>query len=171
MGRCYPARPDYPSELCFAVLFGGPAFRGFACGERGVDAFGSLSGYPSAPDVGVAVQPPERGRVGVGVRVLRAPPYDCLVDVDVEVPLSQHIDDIGRSRRQVGVDRNQDGGVFIGASLRGEPALVAVRRLFQSEPGRAEGRGRWCPTGSPATALGARMRRTGRRSALRRRRG
>ena len=62
------------------------------------------------------------------------PPLDSsLVDVNVEVPVTQHRHHVGGLKRQVGVYSDEDGGVLVGAGFGSGPALVAVGRFFQSD--------------------------------------
>ncbi len=92
---------------------------------------GLMAGATGAPRLRVSVQPPESGIIGGGLVVLLLPRRDLAVDAETEAPRAQHLDHVGRSLQQVGMDRDQDRRVLVSAGLVRRPALVAVRRLLQ----------------------------------------
>ena len=63
--------------------------------KASVMASAALVGNPVAPYVGVAVQPPECGVIDAGILVVVLPGGYFLVNVDVEAPLTQHVNDVG----------------------------------------------------------------------------
>ena len=67
----------------------------------------------------------------VGVFVLVQPPGDGLIDLDVEIPLPQHLDHIRGVRRQIRMYRNQYRRILESTRLGSSPALAAVGGLFQ----------------------------------------
>ena len=67
----------------------------------------------------------------VGVFVLVQPSGDGLIDLDVEIPLPQHLDHIRGVRRQIRMHGNQYRRILESTRLGSSPAIVAVGGLFQ----------------------------------------
>ena len=113
-------------------LLAGPAFGVHPRRQRSLDPGPGLFGYPRHPRVSLFLQP-VKGRLLGGSAVIFHPLEDSLVICGGEVPFGQKVIYLRRTAGQVGVDGDENCGVFEGAGLIGEPALIAVGSFLQQD--------------------------------------